>query len=137
MRFTIMMKTPILLVAICAVGLFCISPLPVLADGALIPHEYEASYHQLLEQRQRFQDDRARSERNLVQCDSWIKQIDRGMQTLSPTMSRERLLASRTYLMNLRDKFYKDLAYQNQALLNIEKDLAWVEGEMKHYACMK
>ena len=98
---------------------------------------YEMVYHQLLERKQRLMNDRAVSIRNLNQCDSWLKQIDKALLTFSPALNRQSLINSRTYLMNLKDKIYKDLTYQDSTLLGVDKDLAWVESEMKHYACMK
>lgn len=109
-------------------------PTIVLADNSHVPDEYEAAYHKLLEKRQHLMDDRADSIRNLNQCDSWLNQIDKALQTYSPLLNRQNLISSRSYILTLKDKFHKDLDYEEGALQSIEKDLAWLEGEMKHFA---
>lgn len=112
-------------------------PIEANADNLNIPGGYESAYHHLLEQRQHLMDDKAISVRNLVQVDSWLLQIDKALISYSPLLNRQKLLSSRTYILTLRDKFRKNLDYQESSLQHIDKDLAWLEGEMKHFACMK
>jgi hypothetical protein len=46
------------------------------------------------------------------------------------------LQASKSYILSLEDKFHRDLNYEEEQLQNVEKDLAWIEGEMKHFAVL-
>ncbi|MBX9690653.1 MAG: hypothetical protein K2X27_28315 [Candidatus Obscuribacterales bacterium] len=107
-------------------------PVAALAENG---NEYEGAYHHLLEQRQRLLDDRAATIRNLNQCDSWLVQVDKAL-AYSPALNRQKLMASRSSLLSYRDKLRSDYAFQESSLHNLEKDLAWIEGEMKHLACM-
>lgn len=111
-------------------------PAASFASGEL-SKEYESSYHHLLEQEQRLLDDRANAIRNLNQCDSWLNQIDKALLNFSPSLNRQKLISSRSLLLNMKDKFQKDLDYCNSSLHNIDKDIAWVEAEMKHLAAMR
>jgi len=106
------------------------------ADNSNIPGEYESLYHRLLEQKQRHLDDRADSIRNLNMADSWISQLDKAMIS-SPTAMRQRLMVQRVRMQGVKDEYQKDLNFEESQLTAIEKDLAWLEGEMKHFACMK
>ena len=131
------MKKQILIVIVVLAALF---PQLAIADNLNIPHGYESAYHHLLEQRQRLMDDRATVVRNLTQCESWLVQIDKALivnTSSSVLLNRQKLLSSRSYLLGWRDKLRGDLAYKDMSLHNVEKDLAWLEGEMKHLACMK
>ncbi len=127
--------------ALCFCFLFALmwsfSSVSALADNSHIPDEYESSYHHLLQQRQHLMDDRADSIRNLSLCDSWIAQCDKAVASASSAFNRQKLLSSRAYLIGYRDQLRKNLDSQEMALHNLEKDLAWVEGEMKHFACME
>lgn len=106
------------------------------ADNSNIPGEYEAAYHKLLERKQHLMDDRADSVKNLDQCESWIAQIDKALSAPSTLIARQKLQASKTYILSLEDRFHKDLNYEEEQLKNVEKDLAWIEGEMKHFAVL-
>jgi hypothetical protein len=108
----------------------------VFADNSHIPDEYESAYHHLLERKQHLMDDRADSIKNLEQCDSWLAQIDKAISAPNSAIARQKLQASRTYIMSLEDKFHRDLQYEEASLQNVEKDLAWVEAEMKHFAVL-
>lgn len=112
-------------------------PVVVNADNLNIPGGYQAAYHHLLEQRQNLMNDRATSIRNLSQCDSWLVQIDKALVSYTSTVNRERLMSSRSYIAALKDKLQRSLDYQQRQILNTDKDLAWLETEMKHFACMK
>lgn len=111
-------------------------PVAMVADNSTIPDEYESLYHHLLEQKQRYLDDRADSIRNLAKSESWISQADKTMKS-SSVLIRQKLISSRAYLESLRDQYRKDLDFEEEQLQNIEKDLTWLEAEMKHLACMK
>ena len=113
-----------------------VCPLSALADNN-IPSSYEAAYHNLLGKKQRLMDDRADSIRNLNQVDSWLKQVDRALTANYSMVDRQKLLSSRSYLLDLKIKHQKNFDYQVIQLQNVDKDLAWIEGEMKHFACMK
>lgn len=128
-------KTTIQILAVCMAAL--LQPCAQ-ADNLNIPHGYESAYHHLLEQRQHLMDDKAASSRNLTQCESWLVQIDKALIIYnSPVLNRQKLLSSRAYILTLRDKLKSELAYKDMQLHNVDKDLAWLEGEMKHFACMK
>lgn len=106
------------------------------ADNSHIPDEYESAYHHLLERKQHLMEDRAESIKNIEQCESWLTQVDKAISAPGSAIARQKLQASRTYIMSLEDKFHRDLNYEEQSLLTVEKDLAWIESEMKHFAVL-
>ena len=123
--------------ALAVVAIFAIPTVSAIADSASVSYEYQANYNQLLGQRQRLMDNRAIAIRNLTQCDSWLKQIDNALKANSQVLDPQKLLSSRTFLLNMRVKFQKDLDYAELSIVNVNKDLAWLEGEMKHFAAMR
>lgn len=124
------------LVLIAISSMSCLAP-EAAAETHLARGEYESAYKKLLERRQRFLDDRAKSIRNLTQVDSWLNQINKGLMSYSfSDANRLQLITTRAYLMSYRDRVRKEMDFQDTSLRSLEKDLAWIELEMKHIACM-
>lgn len=123
--------------ALAVAAIFSLPAGAAFADSANVSYEYQSNYNQLLAQRQRVMDNRAIAIRNLTQCDSWLKQIDNALKSNSPVLDPQKLMSSRTFLLNMRAKFQKDLDFSELSLVNVNKDLAWLEGEMKHFAAMR